>query len=90
MKTLLNRYKDRLGLTQDQIGGIEVNVTSTCSYSCWFVGLIHSCILCDTQLMKEDGISIGVTITESQNTSAGADVTILVGQMQQDVSYDMH
>ena len=37
--------------------------------------------------MKDDGISIGVTITESQNTSAGADVTILVGQMQQDVSY---
>ena len=39
------------------------------------------------QLMEDDGISIGVTITESQNTSTGADVTILVGQMQQDVSH---
>ena len=37
--------------------------------------------------MKNDGISIGVTVTESQNTSIGANVTLLVGQMQQDVSY---
>ena len=29
MKTLLNRYKDRLGLTQDQLSEIEVNVIST-------------------------------------------------------------
>ena len=28
MKTLLNRYKDRLGLTQDQLSEIEVNVIS--------------------------------------------------------------
>ena len=26
MKTLLNRYRDKLGLTQDQISEIEVNV----------------------------------------------------------------
>ena len=41
------------------------------------------------QLTQDGGISIGVTITESENTSVGADVTILVGQMQQDVSYDI-
>ena len=40
------------------------------------------------QLTQDGGISIGVTITESENTSVGADVTILVGQMQQDVSHN--
>jgi hypothetical protein len=39
------------------------------------------------QLSQDGGISIGVTITDSQNTSVGANVTILVGQMQQDVRY---
>ena len=37
------------------------------------------------QLAQDGGISIGVTITESENTSVGANITILVGQMQQDV-----
>ena len=86
MKTLLNLYKDRLGLRQDQIRGVEVKiatgtclsvtdfVTSTSTYTCMYV-----------QLMKDDGISIRVTITESQSTTSGANVTLLVGQMQQDV-----
>ena len=46
--------------------------------------------MCDAhsfvQLTQDGGISIGVTFTESQNTLVGANVTILVGQMQQDVS----
>jgi hypothetical protein len=41
------------------------------------------------QLSQDGGISIGVTITDSQNTSVGANITILVGQMQQDVSYNV-
>ena len=41
MKTLLNRYKDRLGLTQDQLSEIEVNVTSTMSCICSYI-IIHA------------------------------------------------
>lgn len=58
MKTLLNRYKDTLGLIQDQISDIE--------------------------LKGKDGIIIVVTITDSQNTTSGANITLVVGQMQQD------
>ena len=45
------------------------------------------CVMNFVQLMNKGGIRIGVTITEPQNTSVGANVTILVGQMQQDVSH---
>ena len=42
------------------------------------------------QLKGENGISIGVTIIGSQNATSGANITLLVGQMQQDVSLTQH
>ena len=33
MKTLLKRYKDSLGLTQDQISKVEVNISTALSLS---------------------------------------------------------
>ena len=47
------------------------------------------CVMNFVQLMNMGGISVGVTITEPQNTSVGANVTILIGQMQQDVSCNL-
>ena len=45
MKTLLNRYKDRLGLMQDQIRGVEVKIaTVTCLFVINFVASISTCV----------------------------------------------
>ena len=39
------------------------------------------------QLSKDDGIKIDITLMESQNATSGANVSLLIGQMQQDVGY---
>lgn len=35
--------------------------------------------------MKEGSVIVIVTLSDSQNSSSGANITILIGQLQQDV-----
>ena len=49
-------------------------------------GIVLGVMLCCCEQVKdEEGVTITVEFTESESVSSGANVTLLVGQMEQDV-----